>query len=286
MTQSASLQGKTVLITGATDGLGKAVAQMAAQAGARVLLHGRNRKKLDAVRMEIAEATGNQQIEGYLADLASLEEVRELAEAVQAKHPKLDVLLNNAGVGLFGEGQARRTSEDGYELHFAVNHLAPFLLTHLLLPALEAAANPGSGRSARIVNVASIGQAPVDFRDVMLERSYDGRRAYSQSKLAQIMFTIDLAEKLKGSGVTVTALHPATLMSTPMVTSLGIPPRSTVMDGAEPTFRLIASPEVEGVSGVYFDQFEPAKPNAQADDASVRMRLWALSVQLCGLPVS
>lgn len=281
-----TLQGKTVLITGATDGLGKAVARMAAEAGARVLLHGRDPNKLDTVRDEIAEAAGRKDIEIYRADLASLEDVRALAEAVTAKHPKLDVLLNNAGVGLFGEGQGRQTSEDGYELHFAVNYLAPFLLTHLLLPALKAAASPGSGRSARIVNVASIGQAPIDFRDVMLERSYDGRQAYSQSKLAQIMFTIDLAETLKGSSVTVTALHPATFMATNMVTGSGMQAQATVQEGAKPTFRLVASEDVEGVTGVYFNQFEPAKPNAQADDASVRARLWALSVQLCGLPVS
>ena len=275
-----TLKNKTVLITGATDGLGKAVARMAAEAGARVLLHGRDHHKLEAVRDEIAEATGRKDIEIYRADLASLEDVRDLAEAVQAKHPKLDVLLNNAGVGLFAQGQPRQTSEDGYELHFAVNYLAPFLLTHLLLPQLKAAA------PSRIVNVASVGQAPIDFRDVMLERTYSGYQGYCQSKLAQIMFTIDLAETLKGSGVTVTALHPATFMATNMVTGSGMPAQATVQEGAEPTFRLVAGEDVEGQSGVYFNQFEPAKPNAQAEDASARARLWALSVQLCGLPVS
>ncbi|MEI9965974.1 MAG: SDR family NAD(P)-dependent oxidoreductase [Caulobacteraceae bacterium] len=272
------LSGKTILITGSTDGLGKAVAIMAAAQGARVLLHGRSEAKGAAALAEIREATGNEALEFFRADLASLDEVRALAAAVKAAHGRLDGLVNNAGIALFAADQGREESRDGHELHFAVNYLAPFLLTRLLLDALKAAA------PSRIVNVASVGQAPIDFEDVMLARDYSGRRGYSQSKLAQIMFTIDLAERLKGTGVTVTALHPATFMATNMVVGAGFAPISTIRDGAEPTFRLIASDEVEGETGLYYNQFNPARANDQAYDAAARARLWSLSSVLAGLP--
>ncbi len=228
-----NLQGKTVLITGATDGLGKEVALLAAKAGATVLLHGRNRVKAEPV-----------------------------LEAVQ-----------RAGSAEFGD-KPRAENAQGVELHFQVNYLAPFLLTRLLLPQIKAAA------PSRIVNVASIGQAPVDFDDVQFTRGYSGMDAYRRSKLAQIMFTIDLAEALKGSGVTVMSLHPGTLMNTNMVVGQGMTPQSKVEDGAEATFRLAFSPEHEGETGGYYDQFNPAQPNPQAADAEARRRLWDLSEAL------
>ena len=192
--------------------------------------------------------------------------------------PRWDVLVNNAGVALFGD-KPRQASRDGLELHFQVNYLAPFLLTHLLLPAIRAAA------PARVVNVASIGQAPIDFADVQLERSYSGLQAYRQSKLAQIMFTIDLAERLRGTGVTVTALHPGTLMNTKMVLGQGMTPQTPVEEGIAATVRLAVSADVEGETGVYFNQQTPQRANEQAYDAAARRRLWELSVKLAGLPV-
>ncbi len=277
-----SLEGKTVFVTGGTDGLGKATALLLARDGARVALHGRDRAKGDAVMKEIHAATGNARLELYLADFADLRQVRELAKAFQARHETLDVLVNNAGVGLFGGEAAgeRQVTRDGEELHFQVNYLAPFLLTHLLLtPLLKAA-------PSRVVNVASLGQAPIDFEDVMLERRYSGMQAYSQSKLAQIMFTIDLAERLRPSGVTVTALHPGTFMDTNMVRQSGFQPQSKVEDGAAAVFRLAASPEVQGETGTYYNQLGPGRANAQAYDPDARSKLWELSLKLAKLQIA
>ena len=272
-----SLDGKIALVTGATDGLGMAVAQLLAQAGARVLLHGRDRSKGEAAMKAIHAATANGRLELFLADFADLRQVRDLAKVVLGRHERIDVLVNNAGVGLFGAEAARQETRDGEELHFQVNYLAPFLLTHLLLQPLMRAA------PSRIVNVASLGQAPIDFDDVQLERSYSGIQGYCQSKLAQIMFTIDLAEKLKAAGVTVTALHPATFMDTAMVRQSGFTPQGSVADGAAAVFRLAASPEVEGETGTFWNQLKPGRPNAQALDPQARAKLWALSLQLARL---
>src|SRR5918996_5136945 len=190
----------TILITGATDGLGRRVAQELAAMGATVLLHGRSPERLEATLEELRSQTSSKKVGSYLADLSSLAAVRDLVDRILSEYDRLDVLVNNAGIIV----QERTESEDGYELTFAVNYLSHFLLTRLLLPLLEGSA------PARVVNVASAGQAPIDFDDVMLERRYEGYRAYCQSKLAQIMFTIDLADELSGRGVTVNALHPGT----------------------------------------------------------------------------
>jgi len=261
-----------ILVTGATDGLGKHVAFELAASDATVLLHGRSRERLETTIEEIRRDTGNEKLGSYLADLSSLGEVRALAEQLLAEQDRLDVLINNAGVI---EGN-RRESEDGYELTFAVNYLACFLLTHLLLPLLRDSA------PARVVNVASAGQSPVDFDDVMLDHGYDAMRAYTQSKLAQVMFAFELAERLRGSGVTVNALHPASLMETKMVLETFGRSMSTVEEGAEATVRLAASPELEGVTGRYFDGTREARADPQAYDEEARKRLWALSEDLCG----
>ena len=261
-----------ILVTGATDGLGKHVAFELAASDATVLLHGRSRERLETTIEEIRRDTGNEKLGSYLADLSSLGEVRALAEQVLAEQDRLDVLINNAGVI---EGN-RRESEDGYELTFAVNYLACFLLTHLLLPLLRDSA------PARVVNVASAGQSPIDFDDVMLDHGYDAMRAYTQSKLAQVMFAFELAERLRGSGVTVNALHPASLMETKMVLETFGRSMSTVEEGAEATVRLAASPELEGVTGRYFDGTREARADPQAYDEEARKRLWALSEDLCG----
>jgi NAD(P)-dependent dehydrogenase (short-subunit alcohol dehydrogenase family) len=262
----------TILVTGATDGLGKRVAFELAAGGATVLLHGRSRKRLEATLEEAREGTGSEKLGFYLADLSSLSEVRTLAERVLTEQDRLDVLINNAGV-IAGE---RRESEDGYELTFAVNYLAHFLLTHLLLPLLRDSA------PARVVNVASAGQSPIDFDDVMLERGYGGMKAYTQSKLAQVIFTFELAERLGASGVTVNALHPASLMDTKMVLETFGRSMSTVEEGAEATVRLAASPELEGVTGRYFDGTREGRAERQAYDEEARKRLWVLSEELCG----
>jgi NAD(P)-dependent dehydrogenase (short-subunit alcohol dehydrogenase family) len=261
-----------ILVTGATDGLGKRVAFELAATGATVLLHGRRRERLEATLEEAREETGSEKLGSYLADLSSLGEVRALAEQVLTEQDRLDVLVNNAGV----IAEERRESEDGYQLTFAVNYLAHFLLTRLLLPLLLDSA------PARVVNVASAGQSPIDFDDVLLERGYDPMRAYTQSKVAQVMFTFELAERLQGSGVTVNALHPASLMDTKMVLETFGRSMSTVEEGAEATVRLATSPELEGITGRYFDGTREGRANPQAYDEEARKRLWILSEQLCG----
>jgi NAD(P)-dependent dehydrogenase (short-subunit alcohol dehydrogenase family) len=268
----------TVLVTGATDGLGRSVAGRLAAAGATVLLHGRNPARGEQTLRELREQTGNDQLQFFLADFSSLDEVRRLAEEVAAEQGRLDVLINNAGIGGGPRGERERAlSRDGLELRFQVNYLAGFLLTSLLLPLLRRSA------PARIVNVASAGQSPLDFDDMMLERGYDGMRAYGQSKLAQIMFTFELAEQLDPDEVTVNALHPASLMNTKMVLESFGSAWTTVEEGAEATLRLATSPELDGVTGRYFDGRREARANAQAYDPEARRRLWELSEKLVGL---
>ncbi|TGV13360.1 SDR family NAD(P)-dependent oxidoreductase [Mesorhizobium sp. M8A.F.Ca.ET.173.01.1.1] len=267
------LKGKTILITGSTDGVGRVVAQRLGAAGARVLVHGRDATRGKAVITDIEAAGGK--AEFLAADLASLAEVRRLAEAVRARTSRLDVLINNAGVGTAGD--KRQTSADGHELRFAVNYLAGFLLTSELLPLLRASA------PARIVNVASAGQQAINFDDVMLTHGYSGVRAYCQSKLAQILFTIDLSEQLKGSGVTVNALHPASYMNTTMVRQAGVKPWSSVETGADAILNLATAQKLEGRSGLYFDGLRESRADAQAYDARTRHQLRSLSLDLVGL---
>ena len=266
------LSGKTALVTGSTDGVGRLVARNLGQAGARVLVHGRDAERGARV-VAVIKASGGA-ADFLAADLSALAEVRRLAGAVQATVNQLDILINNAGLGTAGP---RQTSAEGFELRFAVNYLAGFLLTSLLLPFIKNSA------PARIVNVASAGQQPIDFDDVMLTRSYSGTRAYCQSKLAQIMFTVDLAASLKGTGVTVTCLHPATYMDTSMVRRAGVKPLSPVEEGARAILNLATSPAVEGQSGLYFNGLREAKAQAQAYDGDARRRLQALSLELTGL---
>ncbi|MGH2694424.1 MAG: SDR family NAD(P)-dependent oxidoreductase, partial [Actinomycetota bacterium] len=239
------------------------------------LLHGRDSDRGEQTLEEIRAAGGSRPHRLHLADLASLEEVRRLAGEVEAQHSRLDALINNAGIGA-GRGVGRELSHDGYELRFQVNYLAGFLLTTLLLPLLRRSA------PARVVNVASAGQSPVDFDDLMLERGYDRWRAYTQSKLAQIVFTFELAGRLDGAEVTVNALHPATFMDTKMVREVATP-ISSVEEGAEATLRLVTARELEGVTGKYFDGVGEARAHSQAYDPNVRRQLWGLSEELCGL---
>ncbi|CUU19491.1 NAD(P)-dependent dehydrogenase (short-subunit alcohol dehydrogenase family) [Bradyrhizobium sp. JR7.2] len=270
------MTGKTVLITGSTDGVGRYVARRLAEAGARVLLHGRDAVRAKALIDQIVQA-GHAAPTFYQADLSSMSGTRELAAAVLRDHQRLDVFVSNAGIGSQNDGPQRQESPDGYELRFAVNYLSGFLLAHLLLPLLTSAA------PSRVVNVASLGQHPIDFDDVMISRGYSGSRAYAQSKLAQIMFTIDFAEELKRMGITVNALHPATYMNTTMVRAGGITPISTVEQGGAAILHLVEGDDVAGKSGMFFNGMNETRANPQAYDAGARRRLRALSLELTGL---
>lgn len=272
-------KGKIVLVTGSTDGVGRYVAAKLAEAGARVLIHGRDRPRAETLIEEIRQAGGNASF--YPADFSSLAAVRGLTEAVLRDCDRLDLLVNNAGIGAGRVVFPRRQeSADGHELRFAVNYLSGFLLTRLLLPLLQDSA------PSRIVNVASAGQHPIDFSDVMLSRGYGGMRAYAQSKLAQIMFTFDLAEELGGSGVTVNCLHPASFMNTTMVREACVPPMSSVGEGGKAILNLAIGREVGGKTSLYFDGLRPSRANAQAYDAAARRQLRELSFDLVGWPAT
>jgi NAD(P)-dependent dehydrogenase (short-subunit alcohol dehydrogenase family) len=264
------------LVTGATDGLGRALAERLARLGMTVHIHGRNGEKLARVRAEIVAETGNENLVTHRADFASLAEVRALAAEVAAL-PALHLLVNNAGIGSgLPDSPERQESADGVELRFAVNYLAGYLLTEELLPLLERSA------PARIVMVASLGQAALDFDDPMLESSlYEGRRAYAQSKLAQITYAGELAERLGlDSGVTVNSLHPATFMPTKIV----LDERGTSVDslerGVESTLRLAVDPELDAISGRFFDRENESRAEDQAYEPEARRRLRELSESL------
>src|SRR3954452_1114137 len=245
------LTGKAILDTGATDGLGRGLALALAQRGATLLVHGRDRARGEAV-MAQALAAGSPESCFYEADFGALADVRRMSDAILANEPRLDVLVNNAGI----MSDKRQASADGHELTFQVNYLAGFLLTHRLLRLLKGSA------PARVNNGASAGQAPIDF---MSERRWSGWQAYCQSKLAQIMMTFDLAEALAGTGVTVNALHPATLMPTKMVLGrFGV--QSTLEEGVRNTVRLIVDPSLSNISGRYFNRDQEARAHPQAYD--------------------
>lgn len=269
------LEGKTALVTGSTDGLGKAVAMKLAAMGATVLVHGRNEARGHALVEAIKKETPGCAM-FYRADFASLAEVRKLGEAIAKDHKRLHLLINNAGIGSANRDgkQTRELSADGYELRFAVNYLASYVLTRALIPQLIA------GSPSRIVNVASLSQRPIDFDDVMLEREYDGSRAYGQSKLAQIMFTQDLAEELAVKNITAHSLHPATYMDTTMVRSAGIAPRSTVEEGANAVIYVATSPDLKLKTGLFFDGKREMKANRAAYDPQQRRQLRELSQRL------
>ncbi|MEZ0113639.1 NAD(P)-dependent dehydrogenase (short-subunit alcohol dehydrogenase family) [Catenulispora sp. EB89] len=270
---------RIVLITGATDGLGRALAHRLAAGGDTVLLHGRDQARLDATADAIRDEHGGARPATFRADLADLAQVRDLAAAVRAATDRLDVLVSNAGIG-GGEpdGRDRRESKDGYELRFAVNYLAGFLLTQELLPLLRASA------PARVVNVASLGQQDIEFDDVMLERGYSGIRAYCQSKLAQISSAVEMAERVPASEVTFNSLHPATYMPTKMVLLEAGHSIDSLETGVEATARLVTDPKLAGVSGRFYDRQREAKALAQAYDRRARGELYRLSLKLVGLP--
>ena len=262
---------KIALVTGSTSGLGRAVALRLGAMDYFVVVHGRNRERGMQVVKEI-EDSGIGGARFYAADLGSFDQVRNFGETILNDFDRLDVLINNAGIG--SSPAQRLLSEDGHELRFQVNHLSHFLLTHLLLPLLR------DSSPARIVNVSSGAQQAIDFDDVMLEKNFSGRRAYAQSKLAQILFTIDLAEKLQDENILVNTLHPATLMDTGMVRRSGARPRATIAEGADAVMQLV----VEDIgSGNYFSRQRSVRANRQAYDEVARAKLWKLSEELTGL---
>jgi len=263
------LTGKVALVTGSTDGLGRDVARRLAAAGAHVLVHGRSAARGDSLVAEIA-ASGKGSAKFYQADFASLDEVRGMADAVLRDNQRLDLLINNAGIGLVFDS-TRKFSAEGYELHFAVNYLSHYLLTMRLLPLVVRSA------PSRIIHVSSGSQAPIDFDDVMMAKGYSGGRGYAQSKLAQVMMAIDMAPELERQGVLTYSLHPATTMATTMALKLGVKPRSTIAEGVESVVNAVTTAEPPGT---YFNQLKPIKANAQAYDPAAREQLRALSERL------
>ena len=286
MADTPLMAGKTVLVTGGTGGIGKATAIGLAALGARVGVVGRDRQRADAAAADIRRESGAPGVDVFVADMSSQAEVRRLSVDVLGAYPRLDVLVNNVG----GSWAHRHTTADGLEHTFAVNHLAPFLLTNLLLDRLKASA------PARVVTVSSGAQAMarMNFDDLQGEQGYSGQRAYNQSKLANVMFTYELARRLAGTGVTATVLHPGVVRTSfgaedqsaffRILTPLMRPFMKTPAKGAATSIYLASSPEVEGVSGQYFANSKPKKSNRAAYDTDAAARLWQLSADLVGLP--
>jgi len=268
---SKKMNDKTILITGSTDGIGKQTALELAEMGATVLLHGRNSGRAAKVLKEIKKATGNDRIEVLIADLASLTQVRNLAEQVRKKHDRLDVLINNAGVYETRHG----ISEDGFEMTFAVNHLAPFLLTLLLLDLIKNSA------PSRIINVSSqVHASSIDLDNLQAEKHYSAYEAYSLSKLCNVLFTYELAERLKGTGITVNCLHPGVIDTKLLKAGWGMG-GSPVTQGAKTSVYLATAPELSTVNGKYFVNMKPTKSSRISYDAETRKRLWRISERLC-----
>lgn len=272
-----SYRGKTVLVTGSTDGLGRELARALAADGAHVILHGRNAERGQALVDEITKSgTGSARF--IAADFASLPEVRTFAARVARDYPKLDLLVNNAGIAFF-EAPQRSANADGHELQFVVNYLAGWILVNRLKPNLMAAA------PSRIINVASLSASPIDFEDVMLEKPDAHRRGYGQSKLAQVSMTNELAGAFARDGITMISLHPATLMDTTMVKGLGIPSRTTVAEGRDHVMGLINAPTLQ--PGAFYVSGKIAPPaDPQALDPEARARLIALSAELTGVALA
>ncbi len=280
----SNLGAKTILVTGANSGIGKATAQLLAEGGARVVMVCRNPERGEPARAEIVNKSGNENVELLTADFASQRQIRTLAEAFKRRHDRLDALVNNAGLYL-----PRRTeTEDGVETTWAVNHLAPFLLTNLLLDVIKASA------PARIVNVSSNAHFgnTIHFDDPGLAENYNWQRAYGQSKLANVLFTYELARRLEGAGVTATCLHPGvvatniwnrsanpiSLMMRPFKLMMTRPARS-----ARAVARLAVDPALEGVTAQYFDEMKERRSSRISYDEDVARRLWDLSEEMTGL---
>ena len=280
-----TMQGKICLITGGTNGIGKSTAQGLARLGATVVIVGRDVQKTAQVTEEIRSATGNENVDSLLADLSSQQAVRRLASDFKRKYSQLHVLLNNAG----GTFTTRQLSVDGIEMTFALNHLAYFLLTNLLLDTLEASA------PARIINVSSDAHArgKIDFDNLQGERSYSSFGPYGNSKLANILFTTELARRLAGTGVTVNALHPGFTRTgfgknNPgffmKIMGVVVPLMARSPEkGAATSIYLASSPEVRSITGKYFVDCTVTQPAPQATDSAVAKKLWDVSTEMVHL---
>src|SRR5437016_2245624 len=282
--EKMAMKDKVVMITGANSGIGKAASLALAKMGANVVMVTRNKEKGEAAKSEIIRESQNGSVDLLLADLSSLESVRRLAAEFQKKYSKLHVLVNNAG--LFN--QRRKVTTDGYENTFATNYLAPFLLTNLQLPTLEASA------PSRIINVSSVGHynGHVNFDDLNLEKDYGGWKAYGQSKLALVLFTHELAKKLQGTGVTVNAVHPGTVATNIWTRPLG--PAGFIMalpklfmaspkEGAETIVYLASSDDAKDLNGEYLEKLKVKKSSDESYDEEVAQRLWDISAKLTHL---
>ena len=285
MSTMHSMTGRTVVITGGTGGIGRATAIGLASLGARIGITGRDRGRAEAAAAAIVKEAGNVSVDVFIADMSSQVEVRRLATEILATYPRLDVLVNNVG----GFWSHRHVTPDGFEHTFALNHLAPFLLTSLLLDRLKMSA------PARIVTVSSAaqGMGTIDFDDLMGERKYSGQSAYNQSKLANIMFTYELARRLEGTGVTATVLHPGmtntafsaedpSRVFAPLVAVMR-PFMRTPAKGAETPVYLASSPEAAGISGEYFADRRAKESNKSSYDPGTARRLGEVSAGLVGL---
>lgn len=286
----SELRGRVCLVTGATRGIGRATAEALARLGATVLVHGRDSASVGAVCRAIVRSSRNPEIHGVVGDFASLAAVRRLAAEVAAEHPRLDVLVNNAGTSSL----ERRATKDGFEWLFGINHLAPFLLTNLLLPQLTAAG------AARVVTVASMAykRGALDLDDPNWDkRKYDSLKAYGASKLANILFTRELARRLGRTKITANCLHPGVVATNifahlgPLGRVFGIVARPLLLSadaGAKTSVYLASSPEVANVTGKYFNRCREAALEARAEDAAAARTLWELSERLAGVgaPIS
>ncbi len=269
------MQNNAILITGSTSGLGLALAeQLVQREHTTLLLHGRDPEQLSEIQARFSNAPAD--VRTLVADLSELAQVRELAASVGRHTDRLTVLVNNAGIG-FGS-ETRGLSPDGHELRFAVNYLASFALTGALLPLLRAGAQ--STTPSRVINIASIGQAPIDFDDINIDREYDGRRAYGQSKLAMITSGFTLAGNVDPDEIVVNSIHPATFMPTKMVLDAGIHAVDDLESGRDAVLRLILDPAIEGVTGRFFNGLEEARAHESAYDPVIQRRLWDVSSAL------
>lgn len=267
--------GKIAVLTGGTDGMGREAAPVIAAKGYHLVIQGRDAARGKAVVESILSA--GHSAEFMPCNLASLADIRRFAAAIRAKFDRIDLLINNAGIGTGPDGAPREVSDDGLERRFAVNYLSGFLLTNLLLDLVKRAA------PSRIINVASDGQEPIDFDDLQLERMYSGYFAYCRSKVAEVMFTLDLAEALQGQGVTVNTMHPNSFMATTMVRAMGHEVVESLEEGTGRLIALATDPTYDGVTGRYFNRGIDMPANAQCYDLTARAKLRAASLKLAGL---
>ena len=263
---------KTILITGSTDGIGKQTALELAELGAKVILHGRNESKVKQVSQEFGQKTGNDQLDFFIADLSSLQQIRTMGLEIQRKYNRLDVLINNAGVAM----NKLEMSDDGYEMTFAINHLAVFAFTLLLLGLMTRSA------PSRIINVSSmVHSSSLNFKNLVKPRHFDGWEVYCQSKLCNILFTYELAEKLQNLGVTVNCLHPGVIDTKLLRVNFG--GGSPVTEGSRKLVYLATAPELATVTGKYFTDNRQTRSAKITYDVETRKKLWNLSEKLCGL---